>query len=819
MPSPTEIVAQYDHLKLEEANEAETRLKVINDVLYGVLGWTHSDVHVEHRVSEDGHTTWADYVLRTGMTAIVLEAKKVGVTFAELPDARRIQLKGKFVKGETGAAIIQARDYARKLGVPFAVVTNGNAWVAFPATRVDQVSFEESSAIIFGSLKSALQDDYAEFYDLLSRQAVINGSLENELLGRIENQIEDRRLNRFFTTSFSKISRHSLFPLIEDAIATAFTEDVVNADPELLEKCYVKTPERVRFDHRIKLHIATRESVTNRAPIRPLRDGDSAVIKIVSSAAARARPVAVLVLGQVGAGKTTFLEYTKKVGAKDVFVQDAAKPYPHWMYVDFRTYLRAQPAIGFLCDELKKRINSDTFLSDYERCVRHAYKDETEALFKGPLYLLANDEAERKRRISAMLMADYEATQPYVEKILKYAAERAPVFLVIDNVDQHEEEGIQSAIFGDAMALAHKLKLNLICSMREATYVKNKTTAIFDAFDFDPVSIDPPNVQAVLSKRFFVARNLLLGKSASFVAENGANVTVSDLSIVIDLVQTSVLGTELGNLIEVLATSDIRNALRMTREFLRSGWTASGKALRVYQATGKYIMPQHEALRAIMIGSQQVYFEEFSVLGNPFDSRLAKSEAQLLRLYVLAAIVNMSSTRSFRHLDGEEIREHVREIGFGDAMVRKVLEDLCRLRFMHTISHGAPTFESDYVVSRLGGYIVRRFISDLMFLENVMMDTFIADEGVWNLLKQQTDAIYAERDIIKRIRARKTRAQAFFNYMKSLYTILHDESVRRGLPREWCSHPLQSLETEFEANLLRVMSSAERNYGPQAAVI
>jgi hypothetical protein len=73
MPTPAEIVAQYGHLKLQEANEAETRLKVINDVLYSVLGWTHADVQVEQRVSEDGSTTWADYVLKTGMTGIVVE--------------------------------------------------------------------------------------------------------------------------------------------------------------------------------------------------------------------------------------------------------------------------------------------------------------------------------------------------------------------------------------------------------------------------------------------------------------------------------------------------------------------------------------------------------------------------------------------------------------------------------------------------------------------------------------------------------------------------------------------------------------------------
>src|SRR5262249_18415584 len=218
-----------------------------------------------------------------------------------------------------------------------------------------------------------------------------------------------------------------------------------------------------------------------------------------------------------------------------------------------------------------------------------------------------------------------------------------------------EDEGLQAAIFADAMAFGQKTKTNLICSMREATYVRHKTTALFDAFDFDPISIDPPNIQAVLSKRFFVARQLLQGRSAKFTAENGAEVSIASLSIVIDLVQGSVLGTELGNLIEVLATSDIRLALRMTREFLQSGWTASGKALRIYQATGKYIMPQHEALRAIMLGTQQVYSEEFSAIGNPFDSRLAKSEAQLLRLYILAAIVTLSSERSFRHLEGSDI--------------------------------------------------------------------------------------------------------------------------------------------------------------------
>jgi predicted type IV restriction endonuclease len=110
MPTPQEILAQYQDLVLHGSNEAETRLKVINDVLYSVLGWTHADVKAEDRVSEDGNTTWADYTIRTGMTALVVEVKKVGVTFSEVPDVRRAQLTRKLISGTTGDAIVQARD-------------------------------------------------------------------------------------------------------------------------------------------------------------------------------------------------------------------------------------------------------------------------------------------------------------------------------------------------------------------------------------------------------------------------------------------------------------------------------------------------------------------------------------------------------------------------------------------------------------------------------------------------------------------------------------------------------------------------------------
>ena len=388
-----QLLAERDRLRRLGANEAETRLKLIDRVLFDLLGWTRDDVSVEERVSEDGATTFADYVLRTGMTAIVVEAKKIGSDSVGAPNVRRLQLSRKLMAGELGPVIGQARDYARKLSIPFAVATNSDYWIVFPAIRTYAVPFNELSAIVFPTLELVSRDDYAEFDDLLSRRAVIAGSLETELLGRVENQIEERRLNRFYTNSFSRISRHSLFPLIEDAITTAFTEDVVNADPDLLDKCYVKTPERTRFDSRIGMHIAKRESVTAKAPKRPMRTrGEPGLPELIQSAVGKVRPVAILGLGTVGAGKTTFLEYTRTIRAKSILQADAGKPYPHWIQIDFRGFSQEGSPSTYIHDGIRKYIDENRYLGDYERCIRHAYKGDIEALFRGPLFLLSEDE-------------------------------------------------------------------------------------------------------------------------------------------------------------------------------------------------------------------------------------------------------------------------------------------------------------------------------------------------------------------------------------------------------------------------------------------
>ncbi|WP_279485878.1 hypothetical protein [Aeromonas veronii] len=71
-----EILKAYQTLSLSDANESATRLKVIDRVLREILGWLDEDISPEEHVTEDGNTSYSDYILRTANTAIVVEAKK-----------------------------------------------------------------------------------------------------------------------------------------------------------------------------------------------------------------------------------------------------------------------------------------------------------------------------------------------------------------------------------------------------------------------------------------------------------------------------------------------------------------------------------------------------------------------------------------------------------------------------------------------------------------------------------------------------------------------------------------------------------------------
>ena len=420
MVTSKELIARLSDIRASGGNEADTRFKVIDDILVDVLGWDKADFETEPRVSEDGADHFLDYLVRTAQTVFLIEAKRAQVSFSQLPASRRAPLKGAWFKGDLRRAIIQARDYGRARGVGFCVVTNGDAWIVFAVNRRDLVSFEDTYAIIYQDIEAVLDTDFSEFHALLADDSVIDGSLEQELLGGDSNQIENRRLNRIYDHSFSKLNRTTMFSSIEDEIVTAFSEELISENPELLEKAYVETADRIKFDDRVKMAVLRREQVINTRPMRPVgRDGVDTTAKKVLTTRIKTQPVALLTLGLVGAGKTTFLNYVQKVSGKGFFDQTTVSPQAHWLYVDFRSYSKSINARSYIYEALFTYVCNNTALGDYETSVKKAYDSEIKTLTRGPLALIKNDQTAIDAKITELMMRDYELKEPYCKRIFR----------------------------------------------------------------------------------------------------------------------------------------------------------------------------------------------------------------------------------------------------------------------------------------------------------------------------------------------------------------------------------------------------------------
>lgn len=125
---------------LRDNSEAQTRYDVIDRMIREVLGWQYGQVSVEER--QIGADRYVDYVLRSGDSVIILEAKRLGASFPTPSEKGRLKLGGSVLgTGEVAIAIKQAHDYALAKLAHVAVVTNGPCWCLYSMSNFNENAY------------------------------------------------------------------------------------------------------------------------------------------------------------------------------------------------------------------------------------------------------------------------------------------------------------------------------------------------------------------------------------------------------------------------------------------------------------------------------------------------------------------------------------------------------------------------------------------------------------------------------------------------------------------------------------------------------
>ena len=151
--------------------ESEARFQLIDRILVDVLCWRRDGIRLEPKTDSG----YIDYLLTSGGKNIfVIEAKRTGKNLisTKQTEHRYYKLGGAALR-EAQDGIAQAARYCSSKSVPYAALTNGTSWIGFRAVRVDGVEYLEGTAAVFPDL-DAVQNRFAEFYDLFSMEGVLN---------------------------------------------------------------------------------------------------------------------------------------------------------------------------------------------------------------------------------------------------------------------------------------------------------------------------------------------------------------------------------------------------------------------------------------------------------------------------------------------------------------------------------------------------------------------------------------------------------------------------------------------------------------------
>jgi hypothetical protein len=624
--------------------EADTRVKLIDRILHEALGWSESGPYM--RREEHVHDGYIDYTLQAGGNFMLIEAKRVGKTFS-LPLSfqyeKHLTVKNLIKQSDIQLMYDQVTRYAHERGVPSCVLTNGAQWIVFLGVRTDNIHIRNSRIIVFNGL-SSINSRFLDFWSLLSFESVQNGSLQ-KLLGPPPRTIEPS----FIFNSEGRINipydRNPLSLPLVDVLPRYFGD--LHGDPsqtDMLEECFVlDDPVQDTFaelgaeagDEKPSSRLTMLAPVMHFYSVPLVAQKLNALLE--SFLSDRRTKYLQVLLGRVGIGKTTFLKYFfdihKRQLKEDHFV----------LYLDFRDVSESTDLEEFFSLSMWDMLTKHPRFSELTSptTLKLIFRDELGVLERGPLHNIKKNNPELfDEEISRFLGRQLTDRPLFLRRIAEFLYENpsARFVLIFDNVDQLDIFDLQEKVIRFAWAKATAYRAFLILSMWEETYFSSKRSGrVLSTMRTVPLQIARQSITSVVVKRLqYLIRQINSG---------GERLTLLDEAICdketfckfIDLIMRSLLvdNKRVRMFLELAALGNIRAALETFNAFLTAGSLETVKILESMRKNQEYLVPVHEFVKCVMLGSKRYYSESTSEVVNLFAIGDIEAPSHFTRLRIL----------------------------------------------------------------------------------------------------------------------------------------------------------------------------------------
>lgn len=771
-------------------NEATTRVQLIDSLLFQCLGWDVRDCLAEHRFEGN----YADYSLGNPMKLAIWEAKREGITF-EVPAGftkrtcaiRTLTDSDKAIN----EAIRQVLGYCHERGVGIAVVSNGHQLIAFLASRYDGTPPLDGQALVFSSLQQMVAD-FHTLWNNLSKPGTLTYNIYRQLRADTAATPPDKLSARIPT--YPGFKNRNVFETELKNLGELFIEDIGKTPPleeEFLKDCYSSSGALSQYALVSKQVLQSKYSSELQKelggvtfePVRT-RDGVTETLKgDVIAAGQRRRPI--ILLGDVGVGKTMFLRHLIRVEAKAVLASAIV------LYVDFGK----EPALAEHLQPFVLRKAQSQLLKDYgidideRNLVRGVYHGELQRFARGIHSDLRKiDEPAYLRKEVEFLENKVSEPSSHLRACLEHIwkAHHRQIVVILDNIDQRPVE-FQEQVFLIAHSLAETWPGTVFVSLRPDTFYESRTKGSLSAYQPRVFTVPPPRIDAVVSKRLQFALKQLSETRRLNSFPIGLFLDAPSLTQYITaLLESFKQSHELIEFLDNLSGGNVREALGFINSFVGSGHVNARKILTRF-LDGGYTIPVHEFMRAVTYGDHEYYDPSSSPICNVFDIYTDDAREHFLLLNILG-FIQRSATHADGFVSASEVIKVAQTLGFQPGQIHFAIERATAKRLIEATPRfseaGSPI---SYRITTVGAYTAKRLVGYFTYIDAVVIDTPIIDP-----------AIRANISAVEDIDDRLERGVLFLRYLDEQWTKL----ANSGVAFDW-----GEISTMLRADIDRVQES------------
>lgn len=710
------------------SNEATVRFQIVDLLLEDVLGWSKGMIHVEVHHDED----YSDYEIGNPVQ-LLIEAKRASKDF-KIPSGYKSKLIPISVlcdySKDTKEALGQALDYCKKRGIQFGAICNGMQFIAFLASRTDAIPPLEGNALVYSSLDDILER-FVQFWECFSSPGMAHNYVHTVLKAEMLPPPPEK-LSRQLPGYPGYKNRNPAATELQ-ILGGLFIEDIIknpDLETDFLKNTYCTSGALSQYALVSKEILRARYSsvfeqagqVTVSQAVGKKGLNPELYQDIVASSMGK-RPI--LLVGDVGSGKTMFIRHLIKVDA----VEQLEKAFV--LYIDFG----AKPA---LVDELRPYV-----VSEIERQLRDSYGiDVSENTFVRSVYYV------ELQRFARGIYCDLQKTNPdkYKEKELEhleslirdpdkhlrasitYATknQRKPVIIFFDNVDQRPT-AFQEQVFLIANAIAADWPITTFVALRPETFLFSKTKGSLSGYQPRVFTIEPPRVDQVLAARLTFARRQLEATARFEWMPKGFTLNSQTLLGYIKMLENGFTNNqELIELLDNMSSGNLREALGMVTLFVGSAHVDSNKIVNAIKTGGHYHLALHEFLRAIIFEDHEYFSPSGAGIVNLFDVATNDEKEHFLLTLVLSFIevhgqvgdTDGFVTRTAIYAFGQSLGFHPTQID--SALIRATAT---RWRLLQPAPSEPADNASRYRITTAGAYTYKRLLAGFTYVDAMIIDT------------------------------------------------------------------------------------------------